>query len=853
MKPALANGLSIYLFIVFCTLARAQDNFDLEDYKQYLELNKDLTTEQLSGRFQLNHSYRAQIDFDPTAAAYLDNIKIKYDLTLDELATIREYGFMVTERVNLQSFGMTFLDIYVKDLPIFISTDAILFALHMSYDAILQEIEISTLIQKLQTALQSMHEYWPTLNLEFNQIAGMLPSLQDLDVYLTVARSLLEGGVVSTKGENNDIVDELLQLITAEQPAWYPLFNETERLLDFSQYKPRGHYTDSKRLENYFKAMIWLGRTEFRLTPPVEPGGPPPPDVTREIVDAYLVRLCAEQSGAIQLLAEIDQIIQFMVGESDNVTLEHLQLLAGEIDLTSPAQLLAPQVKQKFQQALADKSFALQRINSQILFSNPMNPEQIKPPSAFLLFGQRFMVDSFIMSNVVYDKIIFQDRKIWRDLPSSLDALFVLGNNAALPLLKAELDEFKYAANLNALRFLIDSYKTDFWQSSLTNVWLNAIRQLNMQSQFELLPQFMQTGAWQQEKMNTQLAAWAELRHDNFLYAKQSYTGGAVCSYPFSFLEPYPQFYATIKLFAEKAHSFFTTQTFTDDAAKYHLLSFFQNMAATLDTLTEIAAKELQRIPFTQQETDFLKGMLYDQRVNCVPVYAGWYPRLFYFSQQDVENIDFLVADVHTAPTDEVGNLIGKILHVGTGCVNLGVFVVENADGGSRAYVGPVMSYHEHVTLNFERLTDLDWQKLFYQNPPSRPDWINLYLIGKSGRKRPSGRILVTSVDNDQPDQPLPETTLLRQNYPNPFNAGTVISFDVPYLKGGGNEKVALAIYNLQGRLVKTLVDERLAPGTYLLRWDGNQDNGLAVASGIYFLQLKIGVQVNLQKMTILR
>ncbi|MCB9248138.1 MAG: DUF3160 domain-containing protein [Ignavibacteriales bacterium] len=40
--------------------------------------------------------------------------------------------------------------------------------------------------------------------------------------------------------------------------------------------------------------------------------------------------------------------------------------------------------------------------------------------------------------------------------------------------------------------------------------------------------------------MNSQLASWTELRHDNLLYAKQSYTGGVTCSYPFSYVEPIP-------------------------------------------------------------------------------------------------------------------------------------------------------------------------------------------------------------------------------------------------------------------------------------------------------------------------
>ena len=66
---------------------------------------------------------------------------------------------------------------------------------------------------------------------------------------------------------------------------------------------------------------------------------------------------------------------------------------------------------------------------------------------------------------------------------------------------------------------------------------------------------------------------------------------------------------------------------------------------------------------------------------------------------------DFTIADVHTQPTDENGNLVGRVLHVGTGMLNLGVFLAESPSNGfaPTAFVGPVMSYYEYTTENFER------------------------------------------------------------------------------------------------------------------------------------------------------
>ena len=95
--------------------------------------------------------------------------------------------------------------------------------------------------------------------------------------------------------------------------------------------------------------------------------------------------------------------------------------------------------------------------------------------------------------------------KVMRMLPSTLDVLFALGNNAADQLLKPDLDQYKYSSNLSALRYLIDSYDPGFWQSTIYDGWLNSIRALNPPADRSSLPPFMQTAAWWQEKMNTQL------------------------------------------------------------------------------------------------------------------------------------------------------------------------------------------------------------------------------------------------------------------------------------------------------------------------------------------------------------
>ena len=66
---------------------------------------------------------------------------------------------------------------------------------------------------------------------------------------------------------------------------------------------------------------------------------------------------------------------------------------------------------------------------------------EVAAPALFQLFGQRFLLDSYVLSHVVYDSISFQGRKVKRQMPLGLDAMAALGNDEATRLLRPELEE----------------------------------------------------------------------------------------------------------------------------------------------------------------------------------------------------------------------------------------------------------------------------------------------------------------------------------------------------------------------------------------------------------------------------
>jgi flagellar hook assembly protein FlgD len=79
----------------------------------------------------------------------------------------------------------------------------------------------------------------------------------------------------------------------------------------------------------------------------------------------------------------------------------------------------------------------------------------------------------------------------------------------------------------------------------------------------------------------------------------------------------------------------------------------------------------------------------------------------------------------------------------------------------------------------------------------------------------------------------------LHQNVPNPFNPTTTIPFVIDT-----RQHVSLSIYDISGRLIRTLVDRTMDPGVYAEEWSGRDAKGNAVASGVYFYRLSAGNRI---------
>jgi len=117
---------------------------------------------------------------------------------------------------------------------------------------------------------------------------------------------------------------------------------------------------------------------------------------------------------------------------------------------------------------------------------------------------------------------------------------------------------------------------------------------------------------------------------------------------------------------------------------------------------------------------------------------------------------------------------------------------------------------------------------------PGSGSTANLWSTFQGNYRRTGNYIDVATAINDGFTQGVPQRFSLNQNYPNPFNPTTVITFTLPE-----RQEIVLQIFNVLGQKVKTLAKGVKEAGQYRLVWDGRDDNGNRVSSGIYFYQLK--------------
>ncbi len=142
----------------------------------------------------------------------------------------------------------------------------------------------------------------------------------------------------------------------------------------------------------------------------------------------------------------------------------------------------------------------------------------------------------------------------------------------------------------------------------------------------------------------------------------------------------------------------------------------------------------------------------------------------------------------------------------------------------------PAFSTSDNVTIMYQ-VPNWAWNEI---GDPTGPDFMNYVYVGSVGED-----LNLSVEDGNNPNENnliVPNSFELNQNYPNPFNPSTTIDFSVPEVSD-----VNVSVYDINGKLVNTLMNNTLASGTYSVVWNGDDINGSPVSAGIYMYNLTSG------------
>jgi hypothetical protein len=680
--------------------------------------------------------------FDLSKVDYYDQVKQVLSLTSEQESMLQRYGFVSVEIPSVSDYPFDpslrfedfyYMKVYVNDLPVIVTTDSMLHLFHVVFDCSLRILENSTFYPMIlgltQFAFGVAKDDYASVP---HDGSVKYWAVRNSTVYFGVALSLLTNASVALPAELSEDVAFYLDNIYASDLQFVPAGTwvlpvspcAVDVAYDFTQFKVRGHYVGDAQLERYFRAMMWYGQYPIYV---------PRNDEhyswnAVHIDEAAIVHIRdiitsnPEYYHDWQLLYNVTGAL---IGESDSINLQNLDValhnVFGDSDkyldyITTGSGLSA------LRQELSKPEYE-QRILSQALVSESYLAVLPRYPIVFQFMGQRFVPDSYVFQSLCWDKVGLNSAEERRVLPKGIDVFAVLGSERAYQLLTPDFDFAGFTENLAALKQYFGNLSEQDWSSSSYTAWIHSLQSLVNVPYGDSYPDFMRTSSWQDEKLNTALGSWAQLRHDTILYAKQTYIPATLCSYPEAFVEPNPTFYARMQTLSEQTIS--AVNLLSPSDVPYVVNSSLETLRDASKKLEAISTKELNKEPLSQEEIDFVKQSVW-MCGSGGPI--GWYVGTLYAVSDMAKAISTLeapvIADVATFPPGDV-IYPPQILHVGVGKVNALVVLFPRTDGTLVAAVGPVFTYYEFALEGTTRLNDNDWKQMLTWNNRSEylPKW----------------------------------------------------------------------------------------------------------------------------------
>ncbi len=665
----------------------------------------------------------------------LGNVKIAMALSAKQLERLAKDGVVASPGLQEKEFFTLYEKARYANIPIFITSDSLLHSYHLLFSKVLRTAES----EFFHPLLNDLNE---ALFARLDQFYAELQGGPWEEEALRTAAFIAVGGKLADPAFPvpdycKDLVEAEFALIEAADgihPS--PLFPGLEMGEDYSQYKPRGHYTKSEALEAYFKNMMWYGRMTFRLDARAEGVA------ERETRMALLLVKALRNTGvgdrhALAVWSDLYDPTSFLVGRSDDLTVFDYMPLIDQVYGENPDLSTLVDEERLTAFLAASKEMPQPEILGLVLYE----AEDVATETRGLRFmGQRFVADAYIFGQLTYDQVSDDEKR--RGLPNGLDLFAAMGSPKAYQLLEGmnETTYLNYPEQMEKMQTWTASLSEDDWTETVYNAWLYTFYPL-LEQHGEGYPQFMRSPAWQVKQLHTSLGSWAELKHDTILYAKQTYAemGDGWSPTPpdplpaRGYVEPVPAFYSRLAALAAMTREGLAERNLLNNSDAESLKQI-EDLALFLKETSE---KQLAGVPLAFEEHARIRyyGGELEQLVMAAADSETLGADAISYMDEDPQAA--VIADVATDLRPQGLDFSEPAaLQVGVGRINdihVIVPLVEN-DGSLTLQVakGGIFSYYEFPWPASDRLTDEKWQALLDEgsNPPP-PTWIESFYVSE--------------------------------------------------------------------------------------------------------------------------
>ncbi len=641
-----------------------------------------------------------------TAPASLDLVDRRFRLTSEERAALTRNGFVVFARLAHPSYAWAYHDVYQSQLPIFVSLDSVLHAVYASNDALVATLEDNRLRDIQTQVLDAMACALPEAAQGYPEATA-----KDVDLYLTVARSLAADTLVASSFGNDAIVKALVEKAQKAEGFEHVAIFGRDRMVDWTAFRPRGHYAHEQRrktLEPYFRAAMWLSRLELNLATRSCPSSAVDDtqarlETPREDLVALALADLAEKARASQAIAILDDAWALLAGAREDVSLANVLALGAAANIRD---LREPDAPLRFRAAIGNR------------FPRTARLHYVPDGCTGELSAITTLLGPRVVADTTATRALGNPDVAGRDLVHVPDMAYALGHDRAKRYLTNELATYpSLATQLDVARRIVHAPLAG---DDLYAHWFDAIRSLATRVGGDI-PSFMDGDAYQDLRMNSAVAAFGQIRHNYVLMAGQGYNEGG-CEIPDGYVEPAPAVYGALLAYTKRGA---TAMKEIDPHDTVGGGRYFVELAKVLSVLKRIGDDELAGRPLSQEEKRFL-SMVTEMRPatsDSGPTYTGWYFDLFRERRQESLDDAAFIADFYTSVD------ANKIAYAGATAPRLGIFVVDSG-GDPRVVVGPVARAYEHYGPLATRLDDEAATKLTTfadpwaasYTPPAKPE-----------------------------------------------------------------------------------------------------------------------------------